>query len=198
MIMKLFKNRKILIATGSILGLLVITQVITYICFAQMNMPYAGIRNLSDYKLLRNMDFAIVESDTWRQLTDSQKRVLSKELLKNVHMVYHSIDEVPNSGIKSRPITDKDIRNYERYKQRKFISSKHLEIMRREVASGRRIIGFRNGIRLRWKLEASGLFWMKCSSSHWVSGTGAEWRSDVYIWILGWWVRIYNLEHAMA
>ena len=61
-----------------------------------------------------------------------------------------------------------------------------------------RIVAFKKGIELNWKLEGRGLFWMRCRSGHYVASEGGEGRSDVYVWALFRWVRIWNVHHGMA
>jgi len=39
---------------------------------------------------------------------------------------------------------------------------------------------------------------MKCKTTSWEAEQGAEFRSDVFIWVLGRWVRVYNLDRPVA
>jgi hypothetical protein len=191
MLMKRLKM-KALIAAGLVTALILTVQIGTYCWYAESVMPRAGIRSLVDYGLVRGKDFVVLEPEVWNQLTDSQKRVLSKELGTN-RLIYHSVEEVPDSGKIWIAITQGKRDAYERAREQQLVSPAALQAWRREIESGRRLAGFKKGIRVGWRLEASGLFWMRCQSSHWVSLRGAENRSDVYVWVLGGWVRIHNL-----
>ena len=199
MIMKAWKSRTIKIAVA-LLVVLAAIQFVTYFRYAESVMPRAGIRDLYDYGLLRTKNYVIVEPETWDALDEAQRTVLAEELKTYVEVIYHSVEEVPESAIAFWPITERDKhkQDYERYKREDLVSPRTLAKMRREVESGRRIVGFKNGMRIAWKLENGGLFWMTCTSHHWTSNTGAEWRTDVYVWVLGWWLRVYNLRHPMA
>ena len=194
MIMKAWKSRTIKIAVA-LLAVLAAIQFVTYFWYAESIMPRTGIRDLYDYGLLRTKNYVIVEPETWDALDEAQRTVLAEELKTYVEVIYHSVEEVPESAIAFWPITERDKhkQDYERYKRENLVSPRTLAKMRREIESGRRIVGFKKGIRIGWKLEDRGLFWMTCASHHWVSVRGAEWRTDVYVWVLGRWLRVRNL-----
>ena len=76
--MKFTKRRRILVAVGATVALLLVIQTITYLLFADRSMtPTLGIRNLADYELLRNKEFVVVESSTWRALNEHEKQNLT-------------------------------------------------------------------------------------------------------------------------
>lgn len=196
--MSLLKSKRVWWAAGVIVTLLAIIQTATYLGYADTTMPQAGIRSLTDSNLLRDRDFVVVDPETWATLTEGQKAALSEELGRLAGTVYHSLDEVPEGGIHWTPITDKDRKNYQRSKQLGGVSPEMLQRKKREIESGRKMLGLNGGVRLRWHLENHGPFWMKCRSRSWVSRKGAEYRSDVYLWVLGAWVRIYNTHFSQA
>jgi len=152
-------------AAGIVFGVLFAVQLITYLIFAQLHMPRAGIRSLVDYEFLEGRRFVVLEPEMWALLSDAHKQGLLREVTRQGQTVYFSTDEVS-----------------EEYKQ---------------TASGR-IIGYKNGVLIRWELERSGLFWMQCKSYLWVSVKGAESHSAYFVWVLGWWVQVKSQGHAMA
>jgi hypothetical protein len=123
---------------------------------------------------------------------------MSAELLKYVRTIYHSMEEVPEAAMHSVPITEEDRQDYESFKKYADKYPEGLEQRRRMVESGRRMLGFKKGMKLGWTLESSGPFWMRCKSSHWVGVLGAEGREDIHIWVLGRWFRIYNAYVVMS
>ena len=196
--MKPSRTRRTLVALASAAAALLVVQTITYFAYAERLMPRSALRQLSDYRMLRGMDFVLVSPETWAALTDEQKTVLSEELSRLVGAVYYSDEAVPDSCKHYAPITEEDRRRYEEYKQLTWISPEVLKVKKREIEAGRRVIGYKNGVRIGWQLEKSGLFWMRSCTSDRTSSTGAESRSDVYVWLVAWWVPVYNVSRAMA
>lgn len=177
---------------------MLVVQTTTYLLRAEATMPVSAIRHLADYALLRDREFVIVKPETWHALTDSQKKALIREVGRYVKTIYDSLEEVPESAIRSVPITEQDRRDYERLKKMSGVSSAMLEQKRREIESGRQIRGLKKGMRIGSRLESRGVFWMKSTAHHWVSHRCAESRTAIYIWFLGCWVPVYNIRHSMA
>lgn len=193
------KRKKVLVAVGAVVVLLPVIQTITYLLFADCSMtPTLGLRNLRDYGLLREVDFVVVESSTWSTLNEHEKQNLTEELKRYVDTIYHSRDEVPEDRITWEPVTAENRESYERYSRASHARAETLERWKREIDAGRRIAGFKKGIAIAWKREGAGLFWGRYTSSHWVSMTGAESRTDVYLWLLFGWVHLYTESHGMA
>lgn len=195
--MSFAKSKKVRIAI-TLLAMLLLIQFISYFWYAETISPRTGIRHLSDYGLLRSKKFAVVEKETWDPLSEAQRAVLAAELGLFVGTIYHSMSEVPENSLVFMATTEIDKTNYESWKHRSDLPPQFIEEKRRELEAGRRIVGLKDGIRIGCHVDNSGLFWMKCSAGHWVSGLGAEGRTDVYIWVLGFWMRVYNLGHFMA
>jgi len=42
------------------------------------------------------------------------------------------------------------------------------------------------------------LFCARVDAGHYISPTGAEWKSTLYLWLLGAWIPIYDFHHQMA
>jgi len=196
--MKAWQRHKGKIIAAAVVAAMLFGNTLTYLLYAEDIMPRTGLRSLADFGLLRDREYVIVEPDTWAAMSEGQRAVLLVELTRYLPTVYFSVDKVPERLIHFEPVTQRDRDRYEEYKRRGDVSAGIMDRLRRQIEAGRRIVGFKKGMRIGWKLDWSGPFVMKCSSSHWVSGTGAEGRSDVYVWVLGWWVRVYNVHHAMA
>jgi len=60
------------------------------------------------------------------------------------------------------------------------------------------MVGLKDGILFGWEIETRGLFWMKCESHCYMGNAGAEWSYDLYIWVLGSWIRVWNYCRVMA
>jgi hypothetical protein len=187
--MKLGKRTKQLLASGAVL---LAIQVVTYWLFAEQAMPVAALTHLREYRWLERSRFALFPQKTWDALTPSQQQAVARELKRRAAVIYHSTKEIPDASLYTRPITEKDIRSYERAK------NADLELLRGEIKLGRRVVGYVDGVQIEWHLERHGLFWMDSEASIWASIEGAEARGDIYIWLFGWWVRVWNLYHAVA
>jgi len=176
---------------------LLVLQFGTYFWYAVDIIPRTGIRNLSDYGLLNDSRFVVIYPESWSTYSDGQKTTLLSEIRTFTSTIYSAMGDVPEEALIYEPTTEHDKARYEEYKKRG-VDPAIVEELARQIAAGRRIVGLRNGIRLGCKLESQGLFWMKCSPRHWVSMTGAEGRSDLYVWVLGFWLRVRNYHHVMS
>lgn len=152
---------------------LVCIQAATYWWRGERTAPLAGLAGMLDYASAQRMEFLVVPAETWDALSPSQKTALEQELERRAAVVYQSIDQVPAARKLYRDEPDQD-------------------------GVKQRLAGFKDGMQIQWQLERRGPFWMRCTTTSWQSSTGAESRSDVFIWCLGWWVRVYNVYHVMA
>jgi len=195
------RRRKIVVIVASAIAALLAIQTLTYVLFArraERALPWAGIRSLGDFALLEEVDFVVIEPETWSALTEAQKADFLAELACHVGTIYFSSAHVPDEGVHSVPVSDKDKADYERWKRQDYVNPSILEKRRREIEAGRRIVGFKGGLRLSWKMGRRDLFCRTSSSSIWMSNKGAEGRGDVHVWILFCWVRIWTLYTMQA
>ena len=193
--MKLTRRAKIALLLGTAF---LVGEVTTYWVWAERAMPLAAIRQLRDYRLVKQCQFACVGEETWEALTQAQRSTLEAQLKRCIPVVYHSHDEIPDSAKIVVPITDKYRENYERNKTLSWVRAESLAQMRKVIEAGYLVEGYRGGTVLDWKLLARGPFWMKSQAQCWFSSAGAELRADVYVWVLGYWVKVWRLWGAMA
>ncbi len=193
--MKLSRRRKAIL--GAVAGL-VLVEVVTYWLFAERAMPVSAIRHLRDYRWLERSRFVLFPQDRWGALTPSQQQAMARELTRQGAVLYHSATEVPGTSLDTQPITEKDVQSYERAKGASWVKAETLEAMRREIELGRKLMGYKDGVRVGWELRRSGPLWMRSGASVWVSVVGAEMRDDLYVWLFGWWVRVWNFAHPVA
>jgi len=194
------KRRRMVIV---LIGGLAICQTSTYFCRAHKMMPVAGLKSLSDFGLVRSRKFVVLTKDAWSPdssppLTAPQRAALCDVFKRYGAIVYNSAEDVPENGKVFVSVTTNDARSYELLKNRIDLPSGYLESCRKDIEPGRKLVGYTQGMSFKWKLDRRGLFWMKSTSTHWISGTGAEHRSDLFIWFLGRWLRVWNYQHAMA
>lgn len=193
------KAKKILVGAGIVFVLAAIVQITTYGLFAERTMPRAGLRSLYDYPLIAQSKFVLVEPWTWRKLSEVHQAELAGELTKDGQKLYRNFDDLPESSMMTEPLPEDELARLIAY--RKTLDASHEETIAwldRAITSRRRLLGFKDGIRVGWSLDASGLFWMKCTSSHWVGMEGAERGTDVFVWLLWRWVRVSDAGHTMS
>ena len=198
--MKLTK-RKLLVVAASVAVILLVVQVVTYVWRAERTMPVAGIAQIWVFAPAEGSvrsKFVCINKETWRGLTDSQRRTLEKKFKRNVPLVYHDVGDVPDEMKFFRKVTDEDKEQYELLKKEDWMTPKMLEEAREEIESGRRMVGLKRGSRINWELKRKGLFWMRCSSSRTAGRLAARGSEDVFIWVLGWWVRVYNVHYRIS
>jgi hypothetical protein len=176
---------------------IVVVQFGTYFWYAESIIPRTGIRNLSDYGLLKGRKYIVTDARSWSTNSPAQREVLLTTLRQFTNTIYHSMDEVPDSDKVFIATTEDDKAHYADWKARG-VDAATVAALGRELALGRRVVGLKDGIQVGCVIQAQGLFWMKCNPSHWVSMLGGEGRSDVYIWVLGFWVRVYNVYSYMS
>jgi hypothetical protein len=186
------------VRVGLVLAVLVLVQFGTYFWLAKEAMPRAGITHLADYKGIHNCEFAAVGEETWGRLSPGQRATLERELSRHVKVIYHSADAIPDSSKHFWPVTEQFRQSYEEARKLQSGSTEALEYMRKAIEAGRELVGLKGGMEFNWKLEGRGPFWMRCTARCYMSHTGAEQRTDLYIWVLGRWFRVWNYGHAMA
>jgi hypothetical protein len=187
--MRIWQRRGAWIA-AAIVALLLAIQVGTYALFARHSMPQAGLRQFRLNDTLKGCEFVIIDAASWAAMTPDQQAALEAELRKFVPTIYHAEEEVPVSRLITTAITQSDRDAYEKCRTTPGYTPRTIELLRRRIEIGYRILGYRKGIQVRWGSEGSGLFWMYCYSGYWISGTGAAWRTGLYVWVLGRWVQI--------
>ncbi|NQT14206.1 MAG: hypothetical protein HQ582_15735 [Planctomycetes bacterium] len=197
MIEKLWKRKWIKTAVA-IVATFVAVNTATYLWYAESLMPREGIGHLADYALLDECDYVVLNREMWSCLSESQRAVLLAELSRPGRAVYYTLAEVPESALHYRSVSGEE-------NGREEVPSND-DSLAQDPAAGneggpetaRELAGLKGGVGVSWWLQAQGPFWMKCKSSLWVSELGAEASSDVYIWLVAWWVRVYNVYHVMA
>ena len=197
MIAKLWKRKWIKTAVA-IVATFVAVNTATYFWYAESLMPREGIRHLADCALLDECDYVVLEREMWSCLSESQKAVLLAELSRPGRAVYYSLAEVPESALHYRWVSGEE-------KGREEVPSNDDSPAQDPTAGSqggpepeRRLSGLKGGVGVNWWLQARGPFWMKCKASLWVGETGAEASSDVYLWLVAWWVPVHNVYHVMA
>ena len=193
--MRLGKRSKIAVA---VVGVLLVIETATYLLLAERAMPVAAVRSLRDYDLLRGRRFALVPRETRDAMSAGQQAALDAELKRHVQVIYHSYDEIPRSSMVTEPITERDAADYEKWQRDGWVSPRILENRKRMLDRGYKVRGYTDGAKIGWRLEWRAPFLMKSEASMWVSETGAEGRWDVYVWVLGWWVRVWNAGSYMV
>ncbi|NQT51652.1 hypothetical protein HQ576_06370 [bacterium] len=191
------KRRWLVIAL--VLATLAAIQTVTYVLFAEAAMPVACLRQLRDTALLDGR-YAWVPHSTWDTLTHAQQEALTRYLKQRYDTIHHTEDAIPEAGKHYVPITQRDIEKYERGAgPRNTDSAREVyEARRRAIEAGRKLAELRDGVKLEWRLRGRGPFWMECQPMSWVSGTGAELREDIHIWLFGWWVKVWNCGRAVS
>jgi len=189
------RSRKKIVVSVAIFGALLVVEVTTYLKSAESMMPVAG---LGGGRLPGHLTFVAVLDETWNSISEKQKDALMLVLKKSVQQIYTSPSEVPNLDKSFWPVTGEDYQTYDRLKARSDVSPSVLRQLKRELDEGRKLVGYKNGVSLGWKLQSRGLFWMKCEASLWISNTGGGHSSDLFVWVLGRWVRVYNFHRAVS
>ena len=193
--MRLGKRSKITLA---VVGALLVVEAATYLLLAERAMPVAAVRSLRDYGLVRGRRFALVPRETWDAMSAAQQAALEAELKRHVQVIYHSHEEIPRSSLVTQSVTEQDFAHYEKWQRDGWVSPRILANRRRMLERGYKIRGYTDGAAIDWQLEWRAPFVMKSKASIWVSETGAEGRWDIYVWVLGWWVRVWNAGSYMA
>lgn len=197
MIRKLWKRKWVKTAVVMVAAF-VVANAVTYFWYAESVMPRDGVRHVTDYALLDDCDYVVLEPRMWSRLSESQKAALFGELSRPGRAVYYSLEEVPESALHYRWPTDEEKGRPEAPSKDDSLGPDSAVGKSAHPEPARRLSGLKGGVLLDWRLEGRGPFWMKCQASLWVSETGAEARSDVYLWLLGWWVPIYNVYRVEA
>lgn len=183
---------------GGLLLVMLLVQVVTYSLWARERMPFALLQSL-DHPVV---EFYVLEEGSWQSLSEGQQQRLRQELTAAGQTLYLSREEVPGERYETRPFTPEEIAEreaiYEQAKEAGNVSAERLEAMRAETEAGIYVLGFRSGMSLGWRIEGEGLFWMQGSAHSWMGNTGAEWRTDLYVWMLWRWVRVRNIRQAIS
>ncbi|MCK5173500.1 MAG: hypothetical protein KAR47_08915 [Planctomycetes bacterium] len=194
--MKIFGVSRVRAVVSAVVVLLLVVQGVTYRFRAEATMPLAGIGHLAMYDVVRGGGFVVMDSVMWASLSEAQRDALLGGVGRYTDKVYYSLDEVGDSEVDFAPVSDEDRESFEEFKRLEWVSEELIEEKRREIESGRQAIALKNGVQVAWILQGRGLFWMKCSVSGWSSSEEGESRSDVYAWVLGWWVPVRHIFHA--
>jgi hypothetical protein len=132
----------------------------------------------------------------WAKLSPAQKAALLDDL-KSVD-VYYSNLHVPEVNLCLRTLSEEDEIQFLDELNSERIDDDRRQYLLHVLATGNIVAGLKNGAEVGCTLEENGFFWMKSSASCWIGELGGEWRSDVYVWVLGFWVRIYNEEEIVS
>ena len=131
-------------------------------------------------------------------MTETQQAALNVELRNLVPTVYYSYSDVPEAAFVSQPLTDDDRERFQAYLNQGVSSAESLRAYERQLRVGRRYLGFKDGFRVNWDRCGSGLFWMRCGSGLHFASEGAEGMDAIYVWVLGFWIKLYTVSHWMA
>ena len=142
----------------------------------------------------------VVDGSTWRSLDDDQKAVLTAVLLKHVPTVYHSMEEVPDGVLAPGRMTDGQEEQLKRRIADEGLTDQEVAAARTQLQGSNRLmsLGSRGGAKFSWSLDEAGFLWMACLAGEYHSGLGAEYRRDVYVWLFGRWVRVWQLAHSVS
>lgn len=182
--------------TWAVVIVLVLVQCGTYWWRAESQMPLAGLRTVGG--LEHRGEFVAFGKSTWDNLTLAQREALTALFTPRVRNIYHVEDEIPDANRVFMSLTEHDRSTYAALIARPNTPAKDKEGLRRDLARGAKPMGLKGGCLLRWQPERQGLFWMRCNSMYYVSHTGAGARSDLFIWFLGRWWRVWNFSHVVA
>ena len=192
--MRLSRPKRIVLS--AVVGLALV-EVVTYWLFAEQSAPVAAIRQLADYRT-GSFSFIVVPARVWDSLTEGQKGALRRELDRHAPVLYHSDGDVPQDCKEVIPLTEERRREREDRLRLGLTSPEERGYVRDSLALGYYVAAYHDGIRVEWKMDRHGPFWMVSRAHCYLASLGAEWRRDVYIWLFGWWVGVWNMEHAMA
>ena len=146
--MGLGKRTKIALA---VFGVLLVVEAVMYLVLAERAMPVAAVRSLRDYGLLRGRRFALVPRETRDAMSAAQQAALAAERKRHVQVIYHSRDEIPETSLVTRPITEKDVADYEKWKRDGRMSGRTLERLKLAIERGHHVMGYRYGARICWE-----------------------------------------------
>jgi len=191
-------RRKWIRAGVAIAAIFVAINAATYFVWAESLMPRQGIRHLRDRALLDESDYVVLQREMWNCLSESQKPVLLAELSRPGRAVYYSLGEVPEDALIYRWESGEAEASEGVPLQDDSLAPDSGAAGQEGPAPARRLAGLKGGVGVNWWLEARGPFWMKCKSSTSVGEEGAEASSDLFIWLVAWWVPVYNVYHVMA
>jgi hypothetical protein len=187
------KRKLVLLALGFILSLL---HVGSYVWHGESTMPRTAFRQLNQNLYEGCVDFILVDPKLWQSLSSKQKRLILNEFGEPA--VYTDIEDVPQHLCVYRSVTEKEREMVARYERTSRVSPDMLAEMKEEIESGKVLMGFNRGVKLNWIPDGQGLFWMESTARYWASGRGAENRSDLYIWFVFGWLRIWNYWHSVS
>lgn len=176
--------------------MLVFVQCGTYWWRAESQMPLAGLRTVGG--LEHRGEFVAFAKSTWDNLTPAQREALTASFTPRVQHIYHAEDEIPNANRVFMPLTDDDRRSFARLIGRTDIPAEDKEGFRRNLERGAKPMGLKGGCLLRWQVEREGFFWMRCNSMFYATHTGAGARSDIFVWSLGRWWRVWNFSQVVS
>jgi hypothetical protein len=193
------KSRKRRWIFGLLLLFLVLAgfQLITYLAYGERLKPAAALRQYA-HANGRNWDFAAVERDSWAAMTFDQQTALEAVLHQSAATIYHDEDAVPLGQLITHPLTADERASFEKLKVRPDLSPQVQAYYARTLQVGYEVAGYTNGIRFRWRPAGSGLFWTRCDSGYWMGNLGAAYGKDLYVWVLGFWVRVRDYGHVVS
>lgn len=172
--------------------MLLVIQFGTYWAYGQRTMPQACLRQLRDFPGLDHKDFVVVGEESEAAMTPGQRAAFTGFLCRYVPTVYHGMSEVPESRLMTEPVPQKTRDDFTRWEDEKALDPETLTTLRQQIAAGRRVVGYRNGWKVTWQLQASRLFWMHCRATYHEAPTGAEGVGGHYIWVLSFWVPVWT------
>jgi uncharacterized protein YbdZ (MbtH family) len=173
-----------------VFGAFCLVQFGTYFWRAESQLPLAGLRTVG--ALERREEFVAFAKSTWDELTPVQRRAVVAESNARTTNIYHSENEIPDRYKYFEPLSAEMRRHSEEMLTNSTTNAELREFVRQNLERGSIFRGYRQGCLLEWKREWSALFFMRCDSSWWVSGVGAMGRSDLFVWLLGRWWRVWN------
>ncbi len=148
-------------------------ELLTYLLFADAAM----LETVADYFPWKvhfredtRFEFVCIEKQTWDSLTKGQQNTLRKTLDKYHKYVYVGMDEVPDSK----------------------------KIFQETDDGKRTLLGLQDGWLLGWKMESRLPFYFSASYSDYEGNMAASFGSAGYLWVFGFWVKVWSGPRGIA
>jgi hypothetical protein len=152
---------------------LCVLELLTYVLFADSAM----VGTVVDYFPQKihfsedtTFEFVCVSTETWSSLSEGQQETLRSTLQKHHEQVYVGLDEVPD--------------------ERKWFE--------KDASGSKTLIGLKGGWLLEWEVELHWPFYFKATYSDYEGNLAASIGSGGYLWLFGFWVRVWSGPRAIS
>ena len=162
------RTKRILLAALSVLALLLLFQVLTYVFLAEGAMSGTSLRvveylpQYTHFAEGTTFDFACVSDRTLGALRPSDREALDVALSAHFGTIYHGEGEIPPGK------------------------------WMRDPSDGTTRLGIEDGCIVEWYVYRKGLFRFTAVFSDWESVEGASSRPVTFVWLFGTWVKVWT------